>query len=194
MALTRRIYQFLGIAAPVFLAAAPASSEPVEWRIDQVGSEIRFDYQLWGDPRTGTFRRFGGRARLDPDDPAKANLVLRIASRSVDLGSRLYSSLATSSEWFNAKQHPQVVYRLQSLAPMENGGYWSIGTVTIRGVTRRVETEMTLLTTANHFTASGTLTLDRRPFGLGVGIGEIFVDVADEVAVSFVVLARREGG
>jgi len=146
-----------------------------------------------GEPTEGVFTRFAGEGRFDPAAPEEATLELRIESASIDLGDAKASAFATSAEWFDSANHPQIVYRLHALSRLEGDRYRAEGELTIRGRTRLIVTPIELEIGETEARASGTLRIDRRDYLLGVGPMSLFVDIGREVAVRFELVARPKG-
>ena len=65
--------------------------------------------------------------------------------------------------------HPEVVYRLQHLTPEGGDRFRADGDLTIRGRTKPISTTITLNIGAESASASGTLSVDRTDYLLGVG-------------------------
>lgn len=176
------------------LAAVPAQAgarTPRVWQVVPARSSIRFQYVLDGEPAEGRFTDFGGRGRFDADRPAAARFTLEVESVSIDLGNRLVSAYATSSEWFDAKHHPVIRYRLLGLAPRGGNEYTATGDITIKGRTERLETGLKLVIGDEEARAEGSLGLSRRRFGLGTEISDLLVEIGDRVTVRFDLVARR---
>ncbi len=184
------------LAVALFAALAGPSlarADAGEWRLVPSESEVVFEYESDGQPARGTFGEFSGEGRFRPDDPGAATLELRIRSDSIDLGDARANAFATSAEWFDSANHPNLVYQLRKLTHLEANRYRAIGDLTVRGRSRPVTTTITLEVGARHARASGTLTVNRKDYGLGVGPSALFVEIGPEVSVRFELTARPEG-
>lgn len=170
--------------------AGPARAAPQTWAVMPEGSRVLFDYRRNGQPAEGRFTRFRGEGTFDVEAPAAATLELRIESASIDLGDALASAFATSAEWFDSPNHPEVVYRLRQLTPQGGDSFRADGDLTIRGKTRPVSTAVALDIGADRAFAAGTLRVNRTDFLLGVGPSALFVDIGPEVSVRFELTAR----
>lgn len=179
------------LALPGRPARAEAPDPTADWTVVPEASAIGFGYSLNGKAAEGRFTGVAGGGRFDPDDPASAVLEIRIAADSIDLGNPLFSAFATSAEWFDARNHPEMRYRLSRLEPVEGDLYRAHGDVSIRGRTTPLVSEIRLETGADEARASGVLTLDRTDYLLGVGPSSLIVDVGREVTVSFELTAVR---
>lgn len=176
--------------AGALLWAGSVAAEPGAWVVDPAASAIAFDYTRAGQVAVGKFTEFSGTGRLDPADPASATLEIRIESRSIDLDDALASGFATSAEWFDSRNTPEVVYRLRRLTVTGGDTYSAEGDLTIRGKTRAITAPVTLAIGADSARATGSLGVVRTDYGLGVGPSAAFVDIGPDVAVRFDLIAR----
>jgi polyisoprenoid-binding protein YceI len=180
---TRRV---LWIVLAVSLVTPPgARADHVRWTIAPDESRIVFEYVRNGQAEDGTFGTFAGTGTFHPEAPGEATFEIEIASDSIDLGDAKASAFATSAEWFDARNHPEVVYRLRKLTPLGDDRYRAEGDLTIRGRTRPVATTITLDINGEDAHATGTLSIERKDYMLGVGPLSLFVDIGPEVAVRF---------
>jgi polyisoprenoid-binding protein YceI len=172
------------------LLMAPAAAVAASWTIVPADSRIAFDYMRAGKPAEGRFTRFAGNGTFDPAAPEDATLELRIESASIDLYDTTASAFATSAEWFDSANFPQVTYRLLHLSPEGGDRYRAEGELTIRGKTRMIATTIVLDIDDAAARAVGSLQLDRTDYWLGVGPISLFVDIGREIAVRFDLVAR----
>lgn len=174
-----------GLLLGLVLALGSVPAMAASWRIDREQSQILFSYLRADQPDQGAFTRFAGEGVFDPANPNDARLEIRISSGSIDLRDTVASAFATSAEWFDSKNHPDVVYRLTSLVPVGQDIYNSTGTLSIRGRTKQIEAPLTLRIENGRGTADGALVLDRTDYLLGVGPSAAFVSIGPEVTVTF---------
>jgi polyisoprenoid-binding protein YceI len=163
----------------------PAAAAATKWTVAPDQSRILFDYERNHRQAEGHFAVFTGSGMFDREAPGEATLELRIDSASIDLDDAMASAFATSAEWFDSANHPQVVYRLLKLTPEGGSSYRAAGELTIRGKTKPIETTITLEIGAGDAHASGSLRMNRTDYLLGVGPSAMFVEIGAEVAVRF---------
>lgn len=173
------------------IAAAPLNAFAAEWSVQPAGSEILFEYTSDGTPKTGVFANFNGSGQFDSQNPANAKLELKIETASIDLYDVLASSFAQSAEWFDSKNHPNVIYRLNSLKLLEGNRYEAKGQLTIRGEERPITSEIELDIGDTTAKAKGSLVIVRGDYLLGVGPSAAFVEVSPNVTVRFDLQAAR---
>ncbi|MCH8167106.1 MAG: YceI family protein [Proteobacteria bacterium] len=183
----------LALAALICLALpAAAVASGLDWTVVPEQSQVLFEYSRNDQQAVGHFARFSGGGVFDRDAPGEATLELSIESASIDLGEPMASMFATSTDWFDSGIFPLVIYRLTGLTPEGGNDYHAVGTLTIRGRTRPIETTITLEIGDHEAHASGTLRLDRMDYWLGFGLTALFVDIGREVAVRFDLIARPD--
>lgn len=177
-------------AALTLIAGAPGAARADHWVVVPGESEIRFLYERNGQPAEGWFRRFRGVGHFDPADPGAATFEFHVESASIDLGDPVESAFATSAEWFDSANYPEIVYRLRRLEPEGGSRYRAEGDLTIRGRTRPMVTTVDLHIGRERAEAEGELTVDRKDFLLGYGPSALFVRVGRLVHVAFRLVAR----
>ncbi|MEM9063752.1 MAG: YceI family protein [Pseudomonadota bacterium] len=186
------IRSFVPAALFCVLAGAYAPmAHAAQWVVQPAASEIVFEYQSDGNPKTGIFSRFEGTGEFDPDDLGTADLRLTIDTSSIDLYDVLASSFAQSAEWFDSKNHPDVIYRLIKLTPIEGDRYEAKGQLTIRGEEKPITSEIELSIGDDAAEAKGSLMIVRLDYLLGVGPSAAFVEIGPEVVVRFDLRAVR---
>lgn len=155
------------------------------WEVDPGASEVEFQYQRDGEPAIGYFRAFAGNGQFEIDAPDSAELEIRIHATSIDLLDPLASAFANSSEWFDTKNHPEIVYRLSKLTQISPGLFAAEGNLTVRGKTKRIASEIALDVASDSASAEGTLKIRRSDFGLGIGLSTALVEIGPFVTVRF---------
>lgn len=192
------------IVALLGLIAAASPAAAFNWRIAPDESEIRFAYIEDGEPAEGRFTKFGGVAEFDPLRPGVARLNLEIKIDSIDLSDDFRSDFVQSETWFDEERFPKAVFTLKKLIPenpaaahpVSAGGrqeirYRAEGELTIKGQTRPASTPFTLVLENGVAHASGALRFNRFDFNVGDRVGGLFVDIGDQIAVEFDLVARK---
>ena len=186
-----RAVRFLRILPAVAVALATLPAMAAEWAVDPARSEIVFEYERAGAPANGIFADFAGTGSMDAADPSAARLEVMIDTVSIDLYDTMASAFATSAEWFDSKNHPHVIYKLHALKEIEAPVYEAQGTLTIRGKSQPITTQIRLEIGESEAKASGTLKIVRSDYLLGVGPSAAFVEIGPDVAVRFDLTAAR---
>ena len=157
---------------------AVASAETTgNWRVTEgtLGLTVR---QMGADV-TGSFATWSADIRFDEvaTDGSHGRVSVTIDTASLTLGS--VTKQALEAEFFDVATHPTATYTAQIL-PAPNG-YIAKGMLTLRGATQPIDLPFTLEITGDQARMVGTVTLDRRDFGMGPSYG-------DEASVGFAVV------
>ncbi|WP_029030020.1 cytochrome b/b6 domain-containing protein [Salinarimonas rosea] len=187
-----------GVALPATPVAATSSSWIVE------SGELTFTVRQMGSPVTGRFARFDADIAFEetPDADGRHGFVtVAIPIASMTLGS--VTEQARGPEFFDAESHPAARFAADIVAAEkgggeggeaggEEGGYRAQGTLALAGAEVPVALPFTLDIVDGVATASGTVTVDRRDFGMGESYpDEATVGFSVEIGVS---LTARRGG
>ena len=178
------------LAAASLLASAPAEARPQDWRIDASASTLDFVYLINGAPRRGAFSGFAGEARFDPEALEEAELTFTVEVPSVDTGETFGTMIVKTNDWLSAYVHPEADYRLDRMIPLDGGLYRVEGVLTMKDVALPVTGELAVSFPEGVAHAVGRVVFDRSAFNIGVGFTALFVEVGDEIAVEFDLIAR----
>ena len=159
---------------------AVASAETTgNWRVTEgtLGLTVR---QMGADV-TGSFATWSADIRFDEvaTDGSHGRVSVTIDTASLTLGS--VTKQALEAEFFDVATHPTATYTAQIL-PAPNG-YIAKGMLTLRVATQPIDLPFTLEITGDQARMVGTVTLDRRDFGMGPSYG-------DEASVGFAVVVE----
>jgi polyisoprenoid-binding protein YceI len=89
----------------------------------------------------GTFKQFEGSAHLDAQDPTKSSATLRIKTDSIDTGSEQRDAHLRTNDFFDAPNHPEIVFESTSAERIDDDTYRLAGDLTIKGVTKPVSVD-----------------------------------------------------
>lgn len=173
------------------------------WAIDPAHTDILFSVTHMMVTRVrGKFTRVSGRLELDEDDPTRSTAELTIEAASIDTGVAQRDDHLRSADFFDVVNHPQITFRSTAIERRGDAAYRVVGDLTIKGVTRPVELEVTLLgfyrsmQGARRVGFSGTTTINREDWGLtwNVALEAGGWLVGKEIRVEFEVAAEEQAG
>jgi polyisoprenoid-binding protein YceI len=168
--------------------------------IDPGNSRIAFRVNhLLGTAR-GEFHKFTGTIDVNPDQPERASVNVKIDVASIDTKIRKRDDHLLSAEFFDAKQFPELTFRSRSVKRTEPNAGDILGDLTLHGITRPFILHVTLRTalipgtaparTRWHVTAEP---IRRKDFGLMfAGSAETLSGIAQEVIPEIEIEAVRE--
>jgi len=142
------------------------------YQIDPAHSEIQFKVKhLMISTVTGTFNSFSGSLTSDTEDFEGASVNFSADINSIYTGNEQRDGHLKSADFFNAEEHPQLVFANGKLVKTHNG-FDLNGDLTIRGVTKpltlTVEYNGTMVDPWGQTKAGFELTgsIKRKEFGL----------------------------
>ncbi|MEM8818221.1 MAG: YceI family protein [Pseudomonadota bacterium] len=181
------------LVAAMIAAAQPLVACAEEWRLDREASVVSFSYIFFGAEESGTFARFGGTADYSGDAGAPVAATLWAETASIDLGNRLRDAAARSSAGFASSEFPLARFELTRLTPLGAGRFRARGIASIKGREKEIEADIRVDLSHDQATAQGALVVDRRDFGIGTGPLMALIDLGDQVAIEFSLIAHPVG-
>ena len=165
-----RSLRFLSVIPPVLWAiAVPAVAQPSQWIVARPASQIGFRSSMGGAAFAGSFRRWDARIAFDPAALDRSSVVTVIDLGSATTGDASRDQSLPTADWFNVARFPRATFAASKFKSLGGGRYVASGTLTIKGVTRPVVLPFNLTTAGTKARMQGSLTLDRRAFGIGQG-------------------------
>ena len=143
------------------------------WKIDPSHSAIHFSVRHMVVSKTrGRFTRFGGQIVFDPAHPAASSVEVTIEPASVDTADAQRDAHLKSPDFFDVEKFPQASFRSTSVEDLGGDKLRISGELTVHGVTRPLSFDAVFEGSAKdpwggeRAGFSGSLSLDRREFGL----------------------------
>jgi len=176
--------------APALLLAVLAAGGAAAQTVLPAGSEIRFVSRQMGVPVEGRFARWQAELRFDPRQPQAAQVAITIDTRSIAFGAAETEAEAAKPDWFDSARFPQAQFRSTAVKALGAGRYEVAGSLGLKGRSRELQVPVSLAAgpAPGQATASGSFTLQRMDFQLGVGEWADLSVVANEVQVRFKLL------
>ncbi|MDX5403001.1 MAG: cytochrome b/b6 domain-containing protein [Rhodobacterales bacterium] len=181
-------------AAPALIAPQTADAPPAaavsagNWQVED--GTLGLSITQMGSTVTGSFAEWTADIRF-ADDPAQTvNGDVRVEVVIASLGLGSVTGQAMGGDFFDEVTHPRAVFAADILR--EGDGFVAEGTLTIKGNAVPVRLPFDLTITDQTAEMSGTLTLDRRDFGIGTGVTEEGT-LGFGVTVTVMLTARQVG-
>jgi polyisoprenoid-binding protein YceI len=112
------------------------------WQVDPAHSSAAFEvrHMMIATVR-GQFREFEGNLEAADDDPSHSRAWGKAYVASIDTGNPDRDAHLRGPDFFDAERYPEITYESTRVEHIEGGTYKITGELTIRGVTREVETK-----------------------------------------------------
>ena len=184
------------------MSTATVTATPVAagtFAIDRTHSEVLFRVRHLLSRVGGQFRDFAGTIEFDPEHLEASSVKFAIQAASIDTSVADRDAHLRSDDFFAVERHPEITFTSDRVVSTETDTFTVSGTLTIRGITRRVELPVTYLGVAKDPWGSekaafeASIRLNRKDFGLtwnaALETGGLLV--GDDVDVQLNVQATR---
>lgn len=151
------------------LQAIPSQGLAAEWQVDLAKSAIRFSGVQVGVPFSGRFQRFEAEVSFDPAKPEIGHAAVLIDLASAKIGDVQRDEALPQKDWFDVRSDAKARFEATRFVDRGNGRYDAVGTLTIRGKSKRVTLPFRLSLDGGQARAVGHLDLVRTEFGVGQG-------------------------
>ena len=120
-------------------ATRTASATTTTWTIDPAHSSVEFAVKhLMISTVKGRFAITSGSLQLSESNPSATTVEIEIDSASVDTRQEQRDAHLRSPDFFNAEQHPKIVFKSTRIDGDTAGEFTLIGDLTIKGITRPI--------------------------------------------------------
>ncbi len=174
------------------LAALPARAA-ASWQPQKSATAISWEGTQGGNVFTGHCGAFDSDIVFDPADLAHSSVKVTIDMASCVTGEQQKDTYLPQEGWFNVAAFPKAVFEARSFRHGGGDKYVAEGTLTLRGVSKKVELPFTLDIKGDTAHVIGETTLQRLAFGVGAGAQLSSSDVAGpDVKVKIDFMATRK--
>lgn len=140
----------LALAAGIGAGAA-ISAQAETYVLDPRHTQVLFTYSHFGFSNiTGRFDDIEGEIVYDPQDIASASISITVPIATVSTGVAAMDEHLRKDDLFDAAQFPTATFQSTSVSPAGEGKYKVTGDLTIHGVTKETEFDVTLNRAAPH--------------------------------------------
>ena len=114
---------------------------PGTWTVDPIHSSVGFKikHMMIATVR-GQFTEFEGTIVAAEDDPANSHAMGTVKVASIDTGNADRDAHLRSPDFFDAERYPEITFESTRIRHVSGGTFSLAGNLTIKGVTREVET------------------------------------------------------
>jgi len=128
-------------AALSLLAALPVSAET--YTIDAGHSEVGFKIRHLVSNVRGRFNEFSGTINMDPKNIQNSSVDFRIKAESIDTNQANRDKHLRAEDFFHVEKYPEITFKSDSVKPAGKDKYNVTGTLTMRGVSKKVTLPVT---------------------------------------------------
>lgn len=181
------------LCTTLLVAASSVSAEPAAWKIVPQQSSLSFTATQNGAPVGGAFKHFDGEILVDPDNYKASRIHIVVDMKSVSTAYTELASTLMSTPWFDSAQFGTAEFTAEAFKSLGENRWQAMGVVKIRNISAPVTlTFTTSQPDADTGRVEGDTTLQRTRFGVGQGEWASTKEVADNVHVHFIVVAKKQ--
>jgi len=178
----------VGLLALPAAAQAPELAAPA-WMVDKAQSRLGFTASADGDDFGGQFTSWNADIKFDPANLGANSATVTVELGSVETDNSNEGGALQNDSWFATAAFPNATFQTTAIRA-DGNGYVADGTLTIRDKTQPVSLPFDLTIDGDVAKMKGSLTIDRKAFGLGVGTWQDS-HIGPEVKVEVFVTARK---
>jgi polyisoprenoid-binding protein YceI len=188
----------LSIAVALSLAGPALAAET--YTVDTSHSEVQFKIRHLVSRVSGRFNDFAGTIQIEQGKPGASSVAFSIEAASVDTKNEKRDQHLRQEDFFWTEKYPKITFESSSIEPAGEDTYAVTGTLTMRGVSKRVTLPVRFLGAAkdpwgNEMAGfSLTTTLDRKEYGIewNKALDQGGFLLADEVEVEINLEATKQ--
>jgi polyisoprenoid-binding protein YceI len=110
-----------------------------KWALDPTHSEIHFKVKhLLISTVTGQFSKFSATVETEGDDFTTAKVHFTAEINSISTNNEQRDGHLKTGDFFDAENHPQLIFESDSLEKIDDENYKLHGTLTMRGTSRKI--------------------------------------------------------
>jgi len=174
----------LGFVTAALIAQASAA-DATAWNVQKESSLLGFVATITGASQKGGFTEYDAKITLDPEDLSSASVVLDIDVNSAATGQSQIDSAMPSADWFAVSEFPRATFTSSAIRHSGGNAYEMDGTLTLRGIEKKLTIPFTLDIDGAAATAKGEVEIVRTEFGVGQGQFANTDQIAGAVKVVF---------
>jgi polyisoprenoid-binding protein YceI len=110
-----------------------------KWAIDPTHSELHFKVKhLMVSWVTGSFKEFNATVETEDDDLSTAKVRFTAEVNSISTNNDQRDAHLKTGDFFDAENHPQIVFESEKLEKIDDETYKVYGTLTMRGASKKI--------------------------------------------------------
>lgn len=129
--------------AMVVMGAATVVAQPKPHTVDKAHSQINFVAEARFISANGTFDRWDADVQLDPAKIENSSFKVTIEAASINTRVNQRDNHLRSKDFFEVEKYPQITLVSKKITRMPDGKIVVAGDLTMRGITKQVEVQLT---------------------------------------------------
>ncbi|MEO8440671.1 MAG: YceI family protein [Spartobacteria bacterium] len=126
------------LAAALLCGSTLTAQAEDTYKIDPVHSAISFKVRHFFSYVNGSFKKFEGTIKVDPDHPEKSSVTATIDAASVDTKNEKRDADLRSGDFFDVAKHPTITFKSKNVKQTGADSGDIVGELTMHGVTKEI--------------------------------------------------------
>jgi polyisoprenoid-binding protein YceI len=143
-----------------------------KWIADESKAQITFSIKGPFGTVHGSMTGLKSTILFDKSDLAGSSIRASVDPKTISTGIKLRNRDLQKEKYLDADNHPLISFRSEKIEKSGNG-YKTIGDLTLKGVTKRIEIPFSFSEKGNSGVFKGSFTLQRQDFAVGKSGGSI---------------------
>ncbi len=173
---------------PLLLLLVASSALCSNLTLDPAQSRVGFRYQQMGSDAEGEFRHFSADVQFDSARPEAGHVIVSVDPASIDTGLPDANAEAAQPGFFDTRKFREARFESSSIKPLGGGRYRVTGKLTIKGISRTMDTIVGIRPEGAAQRLTGAFALNRLDYGIGTGRWSDTSVLANEVRVAYSLL------
>lgn len=170
----------------LFFVITSATVFAQNYTATDIGSQVKFKIKNVGLNVSGSFTGVKGSIVFNPADITGASFAVSVSAASVNTNNASRDKHLKKQDYFDVTNYPKLTF-VSSKVTGSAGAYTVEGTLTIKGVSKKISFPFSAIANANGYSFAGQFKINRRNFNVG---GSSWV-LADELTVTLNISAIK---
>lgn len=166
------------------VANLPVMADPVAWRSETDGSELRFAARYEGEEIPGRFTRFDVQITTESAAGTPRALIVEVAVGSADMNDPEINEELAEPDWFDAGSFPLARFESDEIKRSPEG-YVAAGRLRIKNIEHALTVPFTWQRDGPGAILSGSLGLSRLAWAIGSGEWASDASLEDRVQLAY---------
>ena len=178
---------------PILLLLVTSPALCANLTLDPAQSRVGFRYQQMGSDAEGEFRHFSADVQFDSARPEAGRVIVSLDPASIDTGLPDANAEAAQPGFLDTRKFREARFESSSIKPLGGGRYRVTGKLTIKGISRTLDTIAGIRPEGVAQRLTGAFALNRLDYGIGTGMWSDTSVLANEVRVAYSLLLLSGG-
>jgi polyisoprenoid-binding protein YceI len=153
------------------------------------GSKVGFEIKNFGLKTYGTFSGLKGSIEFNPKTLNTSQINVSVNAASVNTGNKSRDKHLQEDDYFDVEKYPFISFISTKIIENKPVGHFTvIGNLIIKGNTKSIQFELTVLESTQGYTFKGNFNINRRNFK----VGSSSMTLSDDLKVTLNIITKKQ--